>query len=87
MAANIVYFLCASTALACAVLLWRGWAQTKVSLIFWNAICFSLLFVNNTLLFLDQNVGPGIADFHVARSVSAFAGVTCLVYGLVKEEE
>ena len=78
----VVYILCALTSLACAVLLWRGWRRTGARLLFWSALCFIGLFLNNVLLVVDTQVVPQM-DLALARMVPALLGALALVYGLV----
>lgn len=84
--ADIVYGLCALTSLACAVLLWRGWRRSGARLLFWSALCFVGLFLNNVLLIVDVRVVPQI-DLALVRTVPALLGATALVYGLVWDSE
>ena len=82
--AETIYVLCALTSAACAVLLLRAWKRTRVRLLFWSALCFVGLVVNNVLLFVDLVVLP--ADLAVPRSLTALASMTVLVVGLVLED-
>ena len=81
---SIVYALCALTSLACAVLLVRGDRQWRARLLLWSALCFTGLFLNNALLFIDLSIAPAV-DLSVWRTLPALAGVTLLVYGLIWE--
>ena len=80
--AAAVYVLCALTSIACAVLLLRGYARSKVRLLLWGGLCFSGLALNNILLFVDLGLYPGV-DLSVWRSVPTLAGIMFLIYGLV----
>ena len=77
----LTYFLCALTALACFVLLWRGWRANGAALLFWSALCFAGLTASNVLLVLDK--------LYIATDLSPYrAGVTLvsvllLVFGLI----
>ncbi|MEW5929375.1 MAG: DUF5985 family protein [Gemmatimonadota bacterium] len=82
--ATIVYALCGLTSIACAVLLLRGYAASRVRLLLWSGLCFVGLALNNVLLFIDMRVVPGI-DLSVWRSFPALAGLLLLIYGLVWE--
>jgi hypothetical protein len=82
--ATVVYGLCALTSLACAILLIRGYRQSRTRLLFWSALCFGGLFLNNALLFIDLRVMPDV-DLSFWRTLPALLGVACLVYGLVWE--
>jgi len=83
----VIYSLCALTSLTCLVLLWRSYRMTGSRLLFWSALCFLLLTVNNTLLVLDKIVFPVEVDLSLWRLVAALAAVALLLFGLVWEEE
>ncbi|HYO75194.1 MAG TPA: DUF5985 family protein [Thermoanaerobaculia bacterium] len=82
--ATAIYVLCALTSMTCAALLLRGYAQTRVRLLFWSGLCFAGLALNNILLIVDLSVLPG-TNLEVWRTVPALAGVSVLIYGLVWE--
>jgi len=84
--AEIVYGLCALTSLACFVLLLRGWMASRARLLFWSALCFAGMTLNNFLLVLDKLVFPAM-DLSTWRLLAALAAVLLLVFGLVWEEE
>ena len=52
-AADFVYLLCTITSLVCAALLLRSYARNRVPLLFWSAVCFVGLFVNNLMVLID----------------------------------
>ena len=80
--AETVYLLCAATSMACAALLFRGYRRQRTRLLLWSSLCFGLLALNNTLLFVDLIVAPEI-DLSVWRSLTALAGVGVLLFGLI----
>ncbi|HET8796649.1 MAG TPA: DUF5985 family protein [Thermoanaerobaculia bacterium] len=84
MFANVVYILCAATSTLCAVLLYRGYRTSGVRLLFWSALCFLGLALNNIVLIVDVRVVPEI-DLSSWRLVPALAGVALLLYGLIWE--
>jgi hypothetical protein len=84
--ADIVYVLCALTSTACAVLLWRGYRQSRARLLMWSSICFMGLALNNVLLILDVRVLADV-DLAIWRTIPALIGVAALVYGLVWDAE
>lgn len=84
MFANAVYILCAVTSALCAILLLRGYRQSGARLLFWSALCFLGLALNNVVLIVDVRVLPEI-DLLTWRLVPALAGVGLLVYGLIWE--
>lgn len=79
--ANLVYVLCALTSLACGILLWRGYVQSRARLLLWSALCFAGFFLNNVLLIIDVRVTQ--VDLSLWRSVPALIGIALLIYGLV----
>lgn len=84
MFAIIVYVLCAVTSALCAVLLLRGYVQSRARLLFWSGLCFAGLTLNNVLLIVDVRVIPAV-DLSLWRTIPALIGVSLLVYGLVWE--
>jgi hypothetical protein len=84
MFANVVYILCAATSTLCAVLLYRGYRASGARLLFWSALCFLGLALNNIVLIVDVRVVPEI-DLSSWRLVPALAGVALLLYGLIWE--
>lgn len=82
--ATIVYLLCALTSLACAALLLRGYRASRARLLFWAALCFLFLALNNALVLIDERVIPA-TDLSVWRTLPALLGVALLIYGLVWE--
>jgi hypothetical protein len=85
--ATLIYSMCALTSLACLVLLWRSHRATGSRLLFWSALCFLLLTVNNVLLVLDKIVFPVEVDLSLWRLAAALIAVLLLLFGLVWEEE
>jgi hypothetical protein len=84
--ASLTYFLCALTCLAAFGLLLRSWFATGYRLLFWSALCFAALSVNNILLVVDKLVLPQI-DLSTPRLLAALTGVLLLLFGLIWEEE
>lgn len=78
-----VYVLCALLALLCAFLLARAYRRTGSRLLFWSALCFVGLTLQNAFLVADKAI-PAI-DFSYARILPALAGIAALLYGLVWE--
>jgi hypothetical protein len=85
--APVIYSLCALTSLACCVLLWRGWRSGGNRLLFWSALCFAGLTVNNSLLVIDKVFLPTEVDLYAWRLISALVAVLPLLFGLIWEEE
>lgn len=84
MLADAIYVLCALTSILCAVLLIRGYRQSRVRLLFWSAWCFVGLALNNILLIVDERMLRD-ANLEIWRALPALLGVALLIYGLVWE--
>ncbi|GAB4193457.1 MAG: hypothetical protein OHK0022_08360 [Roseiflexaceae bacterium] len=80
--AVVVYVLCVATALACSVLLLRGYQRSRAKLLLWSGLCFALLAAENLSLFVDQIVFPTV-DLSFFQIPAALAGVVCLLFGLI----
>jgi hypothetical protein len=85
--AALIYTLCALTSIACMVLLWRSWRASGARLLFWSAMCFGALSVNNVLLVVDRVVLPTQVDLGMWRLVWALAAVLLLLFGLIWEDD
>ena len=81
----LIYSLCALTSLACCALLLRSWLASRHRLLFWSALCFGALSLNNALLMLDKLVLPH-QDLSMLRLGTAFVAVLLILVGLVWEE-
>jgi hypothetical protein len=83
---GVVYLLCAATALACCLLLLRGYKRSRVRLLLWCGLCFLALTAENVLLFLDRIVFPEPdTDLSLLHISAAMAAVALLLYGLIWE--
>lgn len=85
--ASIIYALCALTSVTCCVLLWRSWRGSGHRLLFWSALCFGALSVNNILLVVDKLVFPVEVSLLAWRLAAALIAVALLLFGLVWEDE
>jgi hypothetical protein len=84
--AATVYILCMAASSLCALMLWRAYRQSKVRLLFWSALCFGGLAVNNLLLVVDRLVLPNVDLFWV-RSFAAVFGIAAMIFGFVWDAE
>jgi phosphatidylserine synthase len=84
--AAIIYLLCTLTCLACFGLLWRAWRASRSRLLFWSALCFAGLSINNFLLVVDMLLLPAV-DLSTSRLVTALLALLLLLFGLIWEEE
>jgi hypothetical protein len=81
----LIYSLCALTSLACCWLLLRAWFASRHRMLFWSALCFGGLSINNALLVLDKLVLA--QDLTLWRLSVALVAVLLLLVGLVWEEQ
>lgn len=86
MIASVVYILCTLTSGACTALLARAYLRTRSRLLFWSAICFAGLCLNNALLFVDLVILPEV-DLSIWRLVPSLIGVAALCYGMIVETD
>jgi len=83
---QLIYGLCALTALASAALLLRSYVRTRFRLLLWSGLCFVGLSANNVLLVLDRLVFTDI-DMSTWRLSLALLAVLLLICGLVLESD
>ena len=83
----VLFLLAALTSIGCMLLLFRGYLRTGLRLLFWSALCFVFLSVNNVLLFVDTMIFPTEVDLRLYRLLSALAGIACLLYAFIWEAE
>lgn len=84
MIAELIYILCAVTSAVCVALLWRSYTRTRVRLLFWSALCFVGLTLNNVLLIIDRAIGDSY-DLSAIRAIPALAGVLLLLWGMISD--
>ena len=82
-----LFGLAAITSLGCTWLLFRGYFRSGVRLLFWTALCFVFLSLNNVTLFVDTIIFPTQVDLRVVRLAAALAGIACLLYAFIWESE
>lgn len=85
--AAFIYTLCTLTSLVAALLLFRGWRQTRTPLLAWSAVCFAGLALSNLLLVLDRTIYAVSADLSTERLVTAFVALLVLIIGLIWEND
>lgn len=84
--ASAVYTLCLLTSAACAVLLLNAWRQTHSRLLFWTALGFAFLALNNLFLVADLVLLPTV-DLWPWRQAASAAAMAVLLYGFIWEAE
>jgi Family of unknown function (DUF5985) len=87
MMAGAVYIVGTLVALACAVLLLRGYTRGQHKLLLWSSLCFFGLAISNFLVFVDIIVFPRQIDLYPLRLATAAVAMLLLLYGLIWEEE
>jgi hypothetical protein len=80
--ASAVYILCFATSAVCAGLLIRAWGRSRAPLLFWSALSFVFLALNNALLVADMVVFLNI-DFRIWRTSTALAAAAVMIYGFI----
>lgn len=83
-APTIVFGLCFLTALACGLLLARAYRRSGMKLLFWTALAFGFLALNNFILLLDGVVFLEM-DLRPYRTASAAVAIGVLLYALIWE--
>ena len=84
--AVLIYTLCAILSLGIALLLWAHYRRTRSRLLYWSALCFSGLTVNNVMLVADKT-NLVAADLSDARQWVALGSLLLLLFGMVWEDE
>ncbi|WP_038171392.1 DUF5985 family protein [Verrucomicrobium sp. BvORR106] len=77
-----VYILCSLSAFVCAILLFRGYRKTRLPLLMWSALCFTLLAASNVVLIFDMIVYPS-GDLSLQRNLLTGAAMAVQLYGLI----
>jgi hypothetical protein len=83
---SLVYTLCLLASATCAFLLLATWRRSRTRLLFWTALGFAFLAVNNLFLVGDLVLFPGI-DLWPWRQAASAAAVGVLLYGFIWEAE
>jgi hypothetical protein len=83
---SLVYGLCLAASAFCAYLLLQTWRKTRSRLLFWTALGFAFLAVNNLFLVADMVLFPTI-DLWSWRQAASTLAVGVLLYGFIWEAE
>lgn len=81
--APAVYLLCFLASTICAVMLGRSFRRNRAGLLFWSAVCFLLLALQNLLLVLDLVIFPSSIDLAIPRALLSLAAVATLLFGFI----
>lgn len=79
---GVVYLISAATAVLCGCLLWRAWRHNHTRLLFWSALCFWGLGVDNVLLYIDLIALPEVY-MHNAPAIAGLVSIVLLLFGLI----
>jgi Family of unknown function (DUF5985) len=83
----VLFVLAVLASLACTLLLYRGYRNTRLRILLWSALCFVCLTINNLLVFVDLIVLPETVDLRVLRHATALTGMAFLLYGFIRDSE
>jgi hypothetical protein len=83
---SLVYSLCLLAGGVCAFLLLSTWWRSRTRLLFWTAMGFVALAVNNLFLVADLVLFPSI-DLWPWRQAASAVAVGVLLYGFIWEAE
>jgi hypothetical protein len=79
---GLVYLLCAATSLASAILLWRGLFTRGGGLLFWSALYFFGMAINNVLMFVNTDAVQGV-DLSIWPNLVSLISIGVLNVALV----
>jgi len=84
--ATIVYALCFLSSVLCAVLLFRSFKNTGRPLLFWTAVSFIILSLNNLLLLVDLSI---LHSFNLValRQLSNLTAAGILIFAFIYKAE
>lgn len=82
-----VYILCFLASIVCLVLLARSYLRTRAKLLFWSALCFVWLALNNLLVIVDIVILPTSIDLSSVRLLASLVAVSVLIFGFVWETD
>jgi len=80
----VVYVLCLLTCAICTFLMARAYKRSGSRLLFWCALCFFFLTIQNGLIVIDVIPNPE-TDLLIYRQAAAFAAVAVLLHGFLWE--
>ena len=83
---TLVYGLCLLASLLCTILLARAFWRVRTRLLFWTALSFGFLTLNNLALVADMVIYPQ-AYLWPLRFLPAFLAVAVLLFGFIWESD
>jgi hypothetical protein len=70
----------------CTVMLFRAYRRTGVRLLFWSALCFFGLMLDNLMLYADLHILPEVS-LVIWRKLPGLVAIVLLLFGLIWESE
>jgi hypothetical protein len=67
-------------------MLFRGYARTRVRLLFWSGLCFAGLMLDNMMLYADVILFPDVS-LAVWRKAPGLIAIMLLLVGLIWDSE
>jgi hypothetical protein len=67
-------------------MLFRGYARSRVGLLFWAGLCFVGLMLDNIVLYVDVVIVPDV-DLSIWRKLPGLVATMLLVFGLIWESK
>jgi hypothetical protein len=67
-------------------MLFRGFSQRRVRLLFWSALCFLGLMLDNIMIYIDLLVVPDV-DLSVWRKIPGLVALAILIFGLIWDSD
>lgn len=80
---STIFALCAVASIFVVVLLARAYIQRPSRILFWSAICFVGIALNNIVLFYDLVILPDEISYAVLRNALLAGSTGVLIYGLI----
>lgn len=78
---SAVYLLCFLTSAICAWLLMRSYLQARGNMLFWSALCFGLLALNNLVVIFDLMLIP--QNLSLYRLAASLLAIGLLLFGFI----
>lgn len=85
--AQIIYGLCALTALLCSWQLLKAYHTSRYKVLLWGGLCFAGLTFNGILLVFDKVIFVTEVDLSLWRQGTALLSMMVLLYGLIWDTE
>jgi len=82
-----IFSLCLVTSATCAFLLLRQYRYVRTKLLFWSALCFLALTINNALVVADLLILPDDVSLLIYRHLASLTAVAVLLYGFIWEAD